>query len=249
SRTVRVQHSLAGDGGVQNLLEISSCVVVAASFQLDIPRGEPGDRLGLAREIPPRRIRDGVAESARPIEVQDDAAQPRLTEDEEPRVITVFLGHLPARAENAQQLAELPRLEQRHRLAAQREEVRHQARGLIRLRDAGFQTREGLSIVALEHEQVCVDHLVIVRQSGWTELLQGSASGLAHLPMLVAPRVIEELAASGQQLGAAAEQWIAEARAERQGFLDGSNAAVRVDEAERTDEKAQCCHPSGCESG
>src|SRR5262245_10128791 len=94
-----------------------------------------------------------------------------------------------------------------------------------------------------------LDHLVIIGQSGWTQLLERPTSGLAHLPILAAPGVIEKLASGGQQLGTAAEQWIAETGAQGYGFLDRSDAAVRIDEAERTDEKAECGDASRSESG
>src|SRR5258706_7049841 len=82
----------------------------------------------LARQIRRRGIGDGVAESPGPIEVQDDRAEPGLTEYENPWV-PVFLGHLPSRADDAHQLAEPTRVEQRHRLPAQREDVNHQTVG------------------------------------------------------------------------------------------------------------------------
>src|SRR5262249_4435211 len=246
---VPVQEELGSHARVQDLVEVSGRFLVVLSLELDVPGREPADRLWLTREIPHRRIGDGVTELARAVEVQYDGAEPRLTEYEKPRVIPIFLGHLPARANDAQELPELTRVEQRHGLPAQREEVNHQAGWLVRLRDAGFQSRESLPVVALEHQEMRVDHLMVLGQSSWAQRLERQATGLAHLPILAAPGVIEQLAAGRQQRSAALEQWIAEPGAQGDGFIDRRHAAIRIDQAERTDEKAERRDSSGRAAG
>src|SRR5262245_60045109 len=139
-------------------------------------------------------------------------------------------------------------MEERQCLAAHCEQMNHQAARLVRLRDAGFEAREGLGIVPLQHQQVCVDHPMIVWQFDWTDVLQSAPSRLAALPIVAAPTVIEQPASGGQHLGVTVEPWIADTRAQRHGFFDRSYAAIRIDEAERTNEKAQCGNSSERES-
>src|SRR5262249_28243880 len=89
---------------------------------------------------------------------------------------------------------------------------------------------------------------VIVRQSAGTQSLERSTRRLANLPVLAAPGVVEEPAPGSEQLGAGVEQRIAETGAQGHGFFDRGNAAVRIDEAEGANQKAQRVDSNGGEA-
>src|SRR5215469_16994070 len=127
---------------------------------LGISRGDPRDRVWLARRIFGFGLQDRVANLSTSFEIQNQCAKPGFAEIEEPRVVAVLLGHIPPSTNNSQYLPKLTDTQETYGLAAECEKVRHHAGGVIHLREARFKNLESLPIIALEHLNVRINHLV-----------------------------------------------------------------------------------------
>ena len=147
------------------------------------------------------------------------------------------------------QLPESPRIQESQRGHAAREHGHHDAGGLVLVRHAGFEVLEGSRVVAPQHLQLCVAHPVKGGRASIAQAVDRLVGSSADFPVVSPPGVVREPDPGCQQLRARAQQRIVHGGAEAHGLLDGRDAAVRIENTERTDQASERVNLGRCGPG